>query len=75
MNYPAPLCVDLSVSAGDDFGFEGNSVGEGLLVGEAADFEDKALGDVLIDDFEMKRAWGIEVGDDADVRDGCDGCC
>lgn len=70
MNYPAPLCEDLGMSARDNFGFEGDSVRESLLVGEATDFEDKALGDILVDDFEMERAWGIEVRDDANVRDG-----
>jgi hypothetical protein len=75
MDYPAPLCVDLGVSTGDDFGFEGDSVGEGLLVGEATDFEDKALGDILVNNFEMERAWGIEVRDDANVRDRGGGCC
>lgn len=50
------LGKDLGMTTRDDFGLEGNSVGQGLFVGEATNLEDKALGDVLVDDVKVKRS-------------------
>ena len=55
MKYLAVLSKDLGMTTRDDFGLEGDSVGQGLFVGEATNLEDKALGDVLVDDVEVER--------------------
>lgn len=52
--YLAVLGKDLGMTTRDDFGLECNSVGQGLLVGEAPNLEDKAFGDVLVDDVKVE---------------------
>lgn len=56
MKYLAVLSKDLGMTTRDDFRLEGDSVGQGLLVGEATNLEDKSLGDVLVDDVKVERS-------------------
>lgn len=56
IKYLAVLGKDLGVATRDDFGLEGDSVGQGLFVGEATNLEDKSFGDVLVDDFKVERS-------------------
>lgn len=65
--YLATLCIDLGMSTRDDFGLEGNTVGEGLLVCKTTNLEKKALGHVLVYDLKVQRPGRVQVGDDPDM--------